>query len=401
VGLALALASCGVCEPCTHRDGAARLDTPSAPPVDVGGSDVPEVRDDAGVAEGPLPIISDLGGHRLVHPRLVLVTYPEDENTEALVAHAEWMLSSRWLTTVGAEYGIGSGSLLAHVERTEPAPDVLGRADIRALVRGWIGDGSLPREADGTVDDVLYMLYVPAHTVVTDPDLGIGCRGFQGYHSESTIDGDAFAYAVVVACPDVSTTLTDLEAEERAAAHELFEGATNPLPTTRPSWVIPRSVVPMSPWLYTGPEIVDLCELRDAARTIIREDGFVASRLWSNAAARDADRDPCVPPSPGPYLSIDVDPSYVVSCPPGESTTFRVATWATAPVLAFRLLAVQTAGEFSVTISLEPSDVTVGEEALLTVTVPASVPSGGHALLHVQALGDGYLEMVPVVVTTP
>ena len=67
-----------------------------------------------------LPTFSDLGGPRMAHPGLVLVFYSDDPEVDAVTRYGEWLVASSWLDQVGAEYGVGTGSILAVVRKTEP-----------------------------------------------------------------------------------------------------------------------------------------------------------------------------------------------------------------------------------------------------------------------------------------
>ena len=331
------------------------------------------------------PIVPDLGGIRLTHPQLVVITFADDPNRATLEAHARWLVGSAWLTSVGAEYGVGAGSILANVERTDAAPNAITSTNVEALLSAGLADHSLPTGADGTFDGVVYVIYFPAHTSITDPTLGNSCHAYGGYHYEGTSGGRAFSYAVVPACHAFSRVLGDLDAEEEVVAHEIIEAATDPRPSSAPAYSYPRTAFSASPWLFVGPELGDLCALRVSDRSYVREGAFVAPRVWSNAAAMANDRDPCVPADAAlPYASISIAPYQVRSASPGASTTFDIAAWSTAPVAPYRLYAVANGGTFVAAVSLDRTMVNNGDHATLTVSVPAGSASGSYGIVYLE-----------------
>jgi hypothetical protein len=350
-------------------------------------------------AEHDATVIADQGGARLAHPQLVIITFSDDTNRASIEADAAWIVGSDWLTTVGAEYGIGHGSILANVRRTDAAPDTITTSDIETLLTNGIADHSLPTAADGTFDDVLYAIFFPEHTHISDPMLGDSCMAYGGYHYEAMAATGRFSYAVIPFCPHFTPSLTGMEFEQEAFSHELIEAATDALPTTSPAFEFARSGFSYSPWLFVGPELADLCALRVGPRASVREAGFVATRMWSNAAAAAGDRDPCIPADPTlPYYSVAVSPASVQFVAAGTTTTFDVVAWTTAPMPDF---AVYTApvGPATVTASLDRTTMNNGDHAMLTVTVPAGTPTDSYALVYVEygTSGSEY-DAQPVVV---
>lgn len=381
------------------------------PPTVDAGSDAPAV--DAWTApdawsfqiapHAPGSVVPDQGGTRLTHPQLVVITYADDPNRATLEADAAWVATSGWLTTVGAEYGIGDGSVLANVRRTDAAPVSTTTAEIQAMLEAGVNDHSLPRAADGTLHDVLYLIYFPSTTTITDPDLGQSCMSYGGYHFEGRDAGGVpFAYAVIPACTAFNPSLTDLEFEEEAVSHEVIEAATDALPTSDPAYAFPQRGPDYSPWLYVGPELADLCALRVGPNAAYREGGFVATRMWSNAIAAAGNADPCIPDSGVPFRSISITPDTIQFITAGESITFAIDAWTTAPVPDYQLYAAVSGGTFMPDAVLDRTVVNNGAHATLTVTAPAGSPSGAYALVYVEVVTrtteyDG----IPVVVVVP
>jgi hypothetical protein len=373
-------------------------DSPSAP-VNDGGTDAWVGNDAAPMVDawtapdawmfapadhGPAPIIPDQHGRRFAHPQLVIITFADEPNRAAIEAHASWLVGSNWLTTVGADYGIGSGTILQNVHRTDNAPDSIAQTAVEQLLVTGLTDHSLPTAADGTFEGILYVLYFPTHTHITDPMFGDSCRAYGGYHFEGMAGGLPFSYAVVPSCPGFNPSLADAESEQEAAAHEIIEAATNARPRTAPAFSFSQTSIDLSPWIFIGGEVADLCALRVGNTSYVRESGFVASRVWSNSAAMANDRDPCIPDDPtAPYTSVSISPANVVFAPAGSTTHFDLVVWSTAPAPAETLYAAPYGGTFTATVSVDRMSVVNGDHATLSVGVPAGTPSNAYGIVYV------------------
>src|SRR5262249_12301009 len=156
--------------------------------------------------------------------------------------------------------------------------------------------------------------YFPLSTTVDFDPYGSSCSSFSGYHSSAvTSDGRNFAYAVIDMCAVGSPDVSDLEWQQGTLAHELIEAATDASPLTDPGISFPDMGPPPSPWADVSGELADMCDQRMGPRSVIRESGFVAVLVWSNAAARAGDRDPCVPnDGTQPYWAVSITPDGVV-----------------------------------------------------------------------------------------
>lgn len=356
---------------------------------------------------GPAPIVPDQGGRHMRHPQLVVITYADDPNRATLEAQARWLVGSSWLTTVGAEYGVGAGSILGVVERTVAAPATISGPEIQALLRAGIADHSLPTPAGGDLGEALYVAYFPAHTTITDPLLGTSCETHAGYHNETTTaDGRPFSYAVIPSCGSSNPLLSDVEQEEEALTHEVIEAATDSLPFTAPGFAFSTTALVPSPWLVAGAELADLCEYRFGPSAFVREGGFVAARVWSNAAAALNDRDPCAPADLAvAYGSLSITPDEIVGVPAGSSTTFDVTAWTTARMPSLQVAALTsmaTPGMFTPDAVLDHTSMNNGDHATLTVSAPFGTPSGYFGIVYVQVTNStGDTDLLPVVVGVP
>src|SRR5256885_4878008 len=90
--------------------------------------------DDVTEMRPALPMVSALGGPRLAHPRLVPVFYADDADADGLTRYSQWIVTSSWLAAVGADYGVGAGSVASVVRRTEGAPVHITDGEIIDLV---------------------------------------------------------------------------------------------------------------------------------------------------------------------------------------------------------------------------------------------------------------------------
>lgn len=118
----MALVACG--SPMTVSDAASdAVDANTTPDVP---ADVPF---SVGSHE-PLPVVPDQGGTRLAHPQIVFVTFADDTRSAAIESFGRFIAGSSWLHTVGAEYGVDTGTFVAAVIRTENAPDHVADSDI-------------------------------------------------------------------------------------------------------------------------------------------------------------------------------------------------------------------------------------------------------------------------------
>lgn len=352
---------------------------------------------------GPATIVPNQGGRRLSAPQLVPIFFADDPDRATLEAHAHWMATSSWLPTVGAEYGIGAATVLGIVRLPQAAPNTIDTVQMEALLAQGMANHTIPVPASGQLDEVLYILYFPAHTTISDPMIGTSCTAFAGYHTETTTsDGRAFSYAVIPTCGASSSFLTDVEAREEAVAHEVIEAATDPLWSSSPGWAFSQTATDLSPWLLVGAELADLCEYRVGENAVVREAGFVGARVWSNAAAALNDRDPCAPAPLGePYQSVGVTPSTIQGVPIGGSTTFALDAWSNVPVASFRIdLAFNPTGmmgQFVPDATLDRNIVNNGQHAVLTVTVPPTAISGDYGIVYIQVTDSaGNSDDVPV-----
>jgi len=412
-----------------RRDGATDARDPRDVAVrDTGASDAPRASDatdgatglvDAGfdAAAHALPLIPTHGGPVFSHPLLVTVTFADDPQRAFAEQLGEYLVTSPWLATVGAEYGVGSGSHVP-VELTTRAPPTIDDTGIQALLESLVHAGTLPdtdagasvpqlpAETDwGGVDaggdaaidaaidaggdaggdaavgggsgsvrmpSIIYMFYFPSTTSVTAGGVAMCDFSGGGYHYQTaqSSSGQAFAYGVITECPGSTR-----DALVGAVSHEFIEAATDPSAADLAFSISD----PNDPWSSFGGEVGDLCSFLAPQWA---EGGFSGiQRVYSNRAAATGG-DPCLP-APEPFFGTDVEPRTAVAIAAGATGTFQVTGWSTAPVAPWSVVAeayTSDPSDFQPTFSLSTGQLGNGGAATLQVTVPAGSAPGSYAL---------------------
>ncbi|MEP7124763.1 MAG: hypothetical protein ABJE95_27795 [Byssovorax sp.] len=334
-------------------------------------------------AHEPFPQVPNRGGAILPHAQVVTVTFANDARAPTFESFAKWIVGSKWLTTVGAEYGIGAGAVAGVAHRPETPPAKLTSDDIETYLANGVADKSIPSPAaPATLADALYLVYYPATTAITTTFVnGIikhSCTDFVAYHGEVHHAGLDFSYAVVPDCAAVLPSLSALESFEVFASHEFIEAVTDALPITKPAWQLVPD--PESAWFTSFQfevETGDLCEYQNS---YAHEAGFAAQRSWSNLAAA-AGGDPCLPVEPPvPYFNTTATPDAVVHAKPGTTVDYTLKGWSTAPVSSWSL-GLSKSGTLSVTTKFSGTKLNNGQTATLHVTIPADAVAGTSATL--------------------
>jgi hypothetical protein len=366
-------------------DGGAGQDGPPGVGEDGGGTGPHE----------PMPIIPNQGGSTLAQLQLVTIGFAADPNSTKDGEFGDFVVGSTWLKTVGADYGLKAAAHLKKVVLTQAQGASVTDSAIQMLIASKIQDGTLP-----SGDQVLYLIYYPPGTVVhsafggADTCLVIGNAAIGGYHWEGKNGATAFPYAVVPTCRNES--LADIQA---SASHELMEAATDPFPMTNPAWVLTD---PSSPWSALSGEVADFCEFLTAS-----EGGYTLQQIWSNSAAQANDRDPCIPSPSSPFYNATATPALAQMVAPGQSFTFDIKGWSSAPVDPWMISADSSSSaldpmSFDPNPKLDATTLQNGQTAHLTVSVPPGTASKASALIFVNSFRSFTdFSIWPVVVTVP
>lgn len=324
-----------------------------------------------------LPQLVDLGGPKLAHPAVVQIIVAGGFYGD-LVYHLGWLVQSPWLQNVGAEYGVGAGSVVDTVRRPDPPPTTIDDRELVDLLFAGIADGTIP----APTPDTLYMFYVGRETTVTYGS-SQGCKDFLDYHDAVRRNGVEVPYAVILGCPeddDYTVTISRI----------LINAATDPFPASRPGWQL-RDVI--SPWYATGYEVGDLCWRSDESGTT-QSGTYATQRSWSNAAAA-AEDDPCIPHRYATYYNVTTDAKTMLRIRPGDHRRIQVNGWATAAVGSWKL-STQVATPGSATLLLGENELGPGRSTTLDISLPSSSQVGSLVLGFVLADQNVTYSFLPV-----
>jgi hypothetical protein len=337
----------------------------------------------------PLPQVTTFGGPIMAHPQLVSIFYNDDPDASTLAGFSRWIVTSDWLAEVGTEYGVGPGSVLGTVQLPMPAPFSITDVEITDLVFQGVTAGGLPRRADGSLGDVLYVLHFPIQTRVK-AGTSSSCLDFGGYHNSARRNGVELSYAVIVTCSDIGQGLSSAEFRELVLSHELIESASDPLPDNHPAYRLNNRT---SPWSSTEGEVGDLCSY--SGREVFRTSGYVVQRSWSNIAAESGD--PCVPlPANSVYFNLRVDGMFPPRIPVGGHQTLQLTGWSTG-TLSDWMLETTTAEFAQVTLTLGATQLNAGRTTTLDIAFPATARPGTVASFYVfSVLPDRTYETLPM-----
>jgi hypothetical protein len=347
---------------------------------------------DGGPTHTPFPVVraSMPAPFVLSHPQIVTVTFSDDANATTLQSFGAWVPTSGWLSTVGADYGVGAGTGVA-APLAFPADSSLGDAgatnllvdqsSLVAFLQARIADHSLPfpeaPSGSAPFGDTLYVVnYDPSHAV-----LGTSAAGGAHYCAFATNTGPfgtaanpGFGFAVV------QYSAANLQ-DQIVASHEIIEAATDPCGT----WGYRGTAT--DAWTFIGDEVGDMCPgqyLRDPAT------GFYCQRAWSNSSAA-SDADPCVPAPPRAYQNVSPSPDAVQSVAAGQSEIIALTGWTSSAGAPWPLAAATEASPgiagctFDPMPTLSATQVGDGQTVQLTLTVPSGTPSLCTGIIRVSS----------------
>ncbi|HEY5243945.1 MAG TPA: hypothetical protein VIJ22_20830 [Polyangiaceae bacterium] len=335
-------------------------------------------------------LVPDGGGPVLPSMRLVTVSFAGYEHEADVQAFGSWLPTSDWLTTAGAEYGVGAGVDAGHVVLADTAPTTVTLPEVGAFLAARIGDGTLP-SSTSIESDYLYVLYYPSSTTVHITAGDAGCSAAGGFHASYSNGGLYFVFAAI---PDNCTTIApglglgSLDFVEMDASHEIIEGASDPYTVATDGSAVAggpsawHMTDETNPWWSLGGEIGDACTSH-----CVHDSGFTVQRIWSNRAASQG-AEPCLP-AVDPEFGVSPTADAPITVAAGQSAQVPLVGWSTTPIASWK--GVATSGPY-VTSDFEPMVVTQpelfgnGTPGTLTVTVPAGTPSGSHGVVFIEAV---------------
>jgi hypothetical protein len=317
-------------------------------------------------------VMKDHGGEVLKTPALVTITFSDFDSTDYVQTFGDWLVTSDYFTSAMKEYGVGAGVHLKKVVLYDPPPG--DDKELNALLQAHMANGALPSPADNP--EAVYMVYYKKGQF---KDGGSLCGYYDGYHSWDVFQGNRYVYAIIGECDGMINTVS----------HEFAEAATDPFN----AWYIDGASDDPSHWV-SDDELGDLCEYFPS----VMVDGYPVARLYSNAAAK-ANQDPCLPlPAGGEvFKNVDPQPATIQTVARGQSTTFKLTGWSTAPTPPWKLIMDHATyypnnkGAFKATATLSKNIVGNGETVELTVGVPTTAKPGELGMIGIYS-DDHYAE---------
>lgn len=276
-------------------------------------------------AHPAFPVLPMQGASQIASPRLVVIVAPGEPLASAIFDFADALLTSDWLPTTGADYGVTTPVTPAVHLTGAAMPATMGLSALRAYVASTIA--SHPEAA--TDGSTIYLVVYPSGTT-----FGNGCSFFAAHYvldpsAPDATPTDGLAY--VQRCA-LAPGLSEIDYLTSVASHEIIEALSDAKPST--GWVMPTALDGLdgttppwgiSSWSFFQSGAVENADLCEGA--FVREGGHLYQRVWSTTAAR-AGGDPCVPALTLPYFSASTASDWIV-VPPGTTTMVPVTGWST------------------------------------------------------------------------
>ncbi len=353
------------------------------------------------------PAMPDNGVLPLASPRLVTLSFSGYEATYPVGQFGDWIVTSQWLKTVGAPFGIASGTHLDYkIPQSAPPQTSYTDAQIQSYIQTTVtGSGGAVPAPSGTSPSSIYMLFLPTSVSIVDPTVGSSCQQFGGYHGNFTdSSGNVWVYAIIATCAAAEFPGVNAQQQiELYASHEFIEAATDPVVNfqTNASGYNFTGLTQPDSWLFDLNEVADLC--LGAPFVTDPTTGYMTQEVWNVVSAADATQPPCSPwPSGTPYFNVspvahgfsDGLAYYTAGSVP-SSVTFDITGWSNVPVAQdWYLVPMQTVGSFSPTsLTLSAPGqaggqfVTMnnGKTATLTVALPSGLASHSYVAIELMS----------------
>jgi hypothetical protein len=350
------------------------------------------------------PVFSNPSGNPVLNDvQLVTITFTGYTFQSQVQDFGAYLVGSSWFSTIGADYGVGTGSQIAtYVSNNWNAAQEIAitDTDIEVWLEGAILSNEVPAPSS-TNAQLVYIMYFPPGIEVDNSDFGVSCGTFDGYHSQfeaSVLPGvQPFSYAVIVDCEEGSAD--ELAAIETTASHEIAESSTDPYPITASAW-LDRDTT--SPWVASQyiVEIGDVCE---GQRISDVDAGYTMQQIWSISAAA-AGGAPCIPVDPNrPYFGVSASPATVQSAAAGSGVNYTITGWSSGPIAAWDMVAYGEGGPllaYQPIVGWSTNTLSDGQVAQLSVGVPndAGGSSVGVVMMYSELPNSPIYSRWPIVV---
>jgi hypothetical protein len=352
------------------------------------------------------PQLRPAWGPVIAAPKIVPVIFPGDPYTAQITDFTSRLTGSQYWKTIVSEYGVGAGSALPPIVRTDVAPATILDVDIEAWLTSALSDPNsiLPAPDPNTI----YALYYPPGTTVEfaappgSPNAK-SCTNFGAYHTDVLLpSGVDVAYAVMPRCASYRGWV-GLDEMTLGTGHELAEASTDPYPVNWPAYD-DIDFAGTGYALFMGSEVGDMCEF--IPNPILHSDelGYTVQRMWSNASAA-AGHDPCLPAANPTYFNVapvvdgmETYPAYSyagqyypssyakgVAVPPGGEVTVELKLFSDGYTRPWKLSTTEAYASGDLTFTLDDDEGMNGDVRRLTIRRADSAPYafyGQGVLIH-------------------
>ena len=342
------------------------------------------------------------GGPVLSAPKIVTVTWPNDNSTAILEDFGDKIGASQYWQTAVGEYGVGAATSGAanHVHVATAPPAQMSDQDIRNFIAANAGS-VLPAPTSQT----MYMLWLHPNTKLMFGGGEACASGIGGYHNDTTVNGTIVAYGVVPRCGSIQSATS-------AGSHEIGEAATDPQPSGSAGWVgFSDATTVFNLWQRNNVENGDACEFFKDSFYTDTGLGYAVQRLWSNKQGA-LGHSPCQPFT-GTYFNVTplglqdlvVDLSQAggtanthtkgFHAAQGETITFEIGFYSDGPtsgpwtVKAYESNPLVNPVTGRLTVAVDPMKTTGvnGEKTKVSVTVTQAGPAKVELMTLVSTLG--------------
>lgn len=335
------------------------------------------------------PVLPTGGGPILDAPRLVAVLHAGHPDAAALTSFTQWVAGSRWLLAVGGEYGVKTPTFTTAVTVADTPPMQIEDGDVAAFLTAKIASGAVP--APDASGQTVYVVFYPPGVTVNHEGM-IGCKTTFSHHGGVMGPSGRFAYVAVPSCSSAFEGRSALASTQVFASRALVGALTDPFPLDAPAYQLGDA---RSPWTSLGSEVSDLCpwDLHD-------EDGWVVSRIWSNAAAA-RDREPCRPAPDDEVFSVETEPATTRTGKRGETLTWTLRGFTTTPRADWTIAIVPSNGNVFVQTLLDQSTMNAGLTATVSLTIPKDVAADSYTSFLVASSDGARTHYWPAAVVIP